>query len=237
MDFSMQETFSEIGKEGQEKLQSKTVSIVGLGGIGATVAQILVRNGINVRLVDKGRVLDKDVPRQTLYRISDITKFKAKQAKKNLEEINKDIKIRTFHEDLTENNVFLLDADIIIDASNNLKTSQIVNVFALEKKIPLIYTNYAGAKGHVLILDRSQSKKKGPCVECLLDKLKLPTTEKAGVYSPTTTLIASLVASAAMKNILGVGNTDKLLTIDEINTEIRHSTVEKNKKCPVCTGK
>lgn len=237
MDFTMQEIYKEIGLEGQKKLSSKTVTIVGLGGVGSTVVQILARNGINLRIIDKGRILERDLPRQTLFRLDDVTKFKAKQAKKILEEINNEIKVKVFHEDLHKDNIFLVESDLIVDLTNNLTTSSLINGFALEKRIPYIFANYAGDKGHVLIIDRDQCKKKGPCIECIKDKLKYESIDNIGIYSPITHMLAALVANAVFKNLLDIGNVTKLLSVDVMKTEVRHCTVERDKKCEVCLGK
>lgn len=228
MDYSITEKL--IGKENQELLKSKTVSIIGLSGIGITAAQILVRNGINVRIVDKERVYEKESPRYTVYIEEDINKFKAKQAKKRLEEITSDVKVKSFHEELTKDNVFLLEADVIIDASNNFKTSKIVNDFALSKEIPLVFANHAGRKGHVLVVDRKQHKK-GACVECLEEELDIGLIKENGAYGPTAMIVASLAANAAIKNLIGIKNVEQLLIIDALKTEVRHKNVEKKKSC------
>lgn len=236
MDFSLSERFDFIGKEGQQQLQGKTATIVGLGGLGSAVAQILVRSGINLRIIDKGRIQPEDVPRQSLYVAEDEKKFKAKQAKKRLEEINKRVNIKTFHEELVKENIFLLKADVIIDVSNDIKTSLLINKYALEKKIPLIVGNYSGDHGHLLIVERSQNKK-GPCVACLQKKLAQPPHKEVGVYPPTATFMASLVANATIKNLLNYENIHSILSVDLVLTEVRHRTIEKNKDCEYCKGK
>lgn len=237
MDFTMQELYKGVGEEGQKKLKNKTVTIIGLGGIGSTVLQILARNGVNLRIIDRGRILEKDLPRQTLFRLDDVTKFKAKQAKKILEELNNEINVKVFHEDLNKDNLFLIESDLIVDLTNNLSISVLINKFALEKRIPYIFANFAGDKGHLLIVDRAQSKKKGPCVDCIKDKLKFESLDDIGVYSPITHMVAALVANAVFKNLLDIGNITKLLSVDIMKTEIRHCTVERDKKCEVCLGK
>ncbi|MBN1175068.1 ThiF family adenylyltransferase [Candidatus Woesearchaeota archaeon] len=228
MDYSTTEIL--IGKEKQEMLKTKTVSIIGLSGIGVTAAQILVRNGVNLRIVDKERVYEKEAPRYTTYIEDDINKFKAKQAKKRLEEINSEVKVKSFHEELTKDNVFLLDADVIIDASNNFKTSKIVNNFALSKDIPLIFANHVGRKGHVLVVDRKQNKK-GACVECLEEELNIGSIKEDGAYGPTAMMVAALAANAAIKNLIGIENVEQLLVIDALKTEVRHKNVEKKRTC------
>lgn len=215
-----------IGAKGIKALSSKTVTIVGLGGIGTTLAQILVRNGINLRIVDKARVDEKDINRQTLYIADDKGKFKAKQAKKRLEEINGDIKIRMFHEDLVEDNIFLLESDLIIDTSNNMETSLLIDKFTIEKRIHFLFANYTGEKGHVLMM----KTKTGPRIKKLQDQLSFETIETKGVFSPITTLIASLLASETIKELVGIETETRLLTIDMLKTEIKHKTVTAKKK-------
>lgn len=228
MDFSMIKKI--IGQDKLSKLTSKTISIAGLGGVGSSVAQMLVRNGVNVRIIDKERVYEKEVPRQTLYISDDLNKFKAKQAKKRLEEINKEVKIKAFHEELTKDNIFLIEADLIIDATNDMETSLLINDFALRKGIPLIFTNHAGRKGHVMIVDRKQNKKSA-CVNCVQDELKLGNIETEGAYIAAVTMVAALATNAAMKNLVGRENIEQLLKIDSLKTEIRHKTIEKKRGC------
>ena len=231
MDMSIQERF--LGKEAIKKLQSKTVTILGLGGVGSTVAEILARNGVNLRIVDKDRIYEKDQPRQTLFTREDINKFKAKQGKKRLEDINQDVKIKTFHEELIKDNLLLLESDLIIDTSNNMNLTLLVNEFALSKKIPFIMANYSGSKGHVFTVDKIQHKKCA-CVNCLLDKIKLPPISKEGAYSPTAISVAGFVISAAIKNLVGIENIETLVTIDMLKMEVRRNKVEKVKTCTHC---
>ena len=234
MNSKLLEQCSIIGKEGFETLRGKTVSIIGLGGVGTTLTQILVRNGINIRVVDKERIYDSEMPRMTVFRNEDINKFKAKQMKKHLEEMSSEkVKIRTFHENLNESNVFLLDADLIIDASNNMITSSLVNKFAIEKGIPLLYCNYSGRKGNIIIIDKKQDPK-GPCIECITKDIDMPRFKEVGVFSPLTTFIAGLAASMVIKNLLGVENEHSLHQINIIKTRITHKKVTMDKKCPIC---
>lgn len=219
-----------------DELKNKTVAVVGLGGVGSTIIEMLARNNINLRIVDKERVYEEEVPRQTLYTKEDVSKFKAKQAKKRLEEITTDVKVKTFHEELHPENLFLVDADVIIDTSNNIKTSLLINQHALENKIPLITVNYAGTKGKMIVVDKKNNKK-GPCIGCLEESFDEGHLKKKGAYSPITTLMASLAANEAMKTLLHIENEKTLLKVDALKTEIRHSQVEKTKGCKYCKGK
>jgi len=229
------EQCSIIGKEGITQLKGKTVTIVGIGGVGTTLAQILARNGVSLRIVDKERIYDYEMPRMTVYTNEDIGKFKAKQVKKRLEGMTTGVKIKTFHEDLKEANLFLLDSDLIIDASNNLETSKLINKYVVEKKIPLLFCNYSGRKGNIIIIDKKNNSK-NPCIECIKDELVMPDFKEVGVYSPLTTFLAGLASSMIIKNLLGEENELDLHQINIIKTKITHKKVSLNKSCSICKG-
>lgn len=234
MDFTLQELYKEIGVEGQKKLCDRTVTIVGVGGIGSTIVQFLARNGVNLRIIDKGRILDKDMPRMSIFRIDDISKFKAKQVKKILEEINDKIKVRTFHEDLNEQNVFLTEADIIVDVSNEVKTNELVNKFASEKKIPYIMANYVGDEGNILISNVKGWKKKMACFNCIKEKVSLKPVVEAGIYSPITLILSSFVLDAITKILLEKEIENNFIKVNLMKNEIKFEKIEKDKKCELC---
>ncbi|MFT6699682.1 MAG: molybdopterin/thiamine biosynthesis adenylyltransferase, partial [Porticoccaceae bacterium] len=51
--FKRQITLSEIGKEGQQKLQNASVLVVGCGGLGSPIAVYLASSGIGkIHLID-----------------------------------------------------------------------------------------------------------------------------------------------------------------------------------------
>ena len=45
-----------IGKQAQKELSKKTVTIVGLGALGTNVSSLLVRAGINLKLIDFDKI-------------------------------------------------------------------------------------------------------------------------------------------------------------------------------------
>jgi len=189
--------FKEIGEKGQKLLETKIVTIAGLGSIGSTVAEMLSRSGISLRLIDKGRCLTDDLSSQSLYLEEDDTKFKAKQAKKYLDIINPGIKVRTFHEDLNKNNIFLIDADVVIDATGNTEASKLISEHTKKKKIPLIFTIASGSQGLVITSDKGINFDK---LKKITDKLK-PTNE-AGMINPTVHMAASIIVKKVFKILL-----------------------------------
>ena len=66
-----------IGKENVEKLNSKTVCVVGLGGVGGYSVETLVRNGIqNIIIVDFDKIDETNKNRQIIASDNTIDLYK-----------------------------------------------------------------------------------------------------------------------------------------------------------------
>lgn len=82
------------GEEKQQLLERATVLVAGIGGLGATVSQLLARAGIGkLYLVDDGLVDWPDLHRQLLYTEADIGQSKLDVARERLLQINSTVKI------------------------------------------------------------------------------------------------------------------------------------------------
>ncbi|MFH0869687.1 MAG: ThiF family adenylyltransferase [archaeon] len=211
--------FKEIGEKGQKVLESKTVAIVGLGNIGSTAATMLLRSGVSLRIIDKGRCESEDLATQCLYLEDDQDKFKAKQAKKRLEQINPHIKVRTFHEDINRSNVYLVDADVVIDATGNLETSKLISEQTKKKKIPLVFALASGSQGLVVASDRGINFDK---LKKIIGKMK-PVNE-VGVINPTVHMAAAIVVKKVFKALL-----KKPYHRDAIVFDVWNDTIKRHK--------
>lgn len=199
--------FKEIGEKGNEKLQGKKVTIAGTGGVGSIVTSILSREDFELRIIDKGRVEEADMNRMALFLEQDITKFKAKQAKQRVAAINPKLTVKSFHEELSETNVFLVKSDCVIDCTNNEESNRLIFQYCQKEKIPVIIASYAGSTAHLLVATKKLPKK------IFEEYEKMPTTEEEGAISPATYATASIAVAELFKIILRKG-TSKLITFD-----------------------
>ena len=95
--FSRQIVLKDIGILGQKKILSSRVLIVGAGGLGSPVAEFLSRAGIgSLGIVDDDKVSLSNLHRQSLYKSSDIGKFKVKIAKDKIKKINPNTKVAAY---------------------------------------------------------------------------------------------------------------------------------------------
>ncbi len=221
--YSVQELVKQIGERAGE-MRSKTITIVGLGGVGSVLAEMTARAGIGLRIIDKGRVLEEELQRQSLFLNEDVTKFKAKQAKKRLEAINPEAKVKAFHEELNQNTTYLLESDLVVDCSNDLKVSMLVDKYCSKKGIPMIYCYAAGTQGQVFVVYKKASLNE------ISDYVKNQRIREEGITAAAVHMGASIIASTAAKLLLDMPYEKNMVAYDAWDLTIDTKYVRKNKK-------
>ena len=93
--YSRQIILKDIGIIGQKKIINSKVLIVGAGGLGCPVADLLARSGIGLLgVIDFDKISLSNIHRQTLYTSKDIGKYKVNVLKKKLNQINREVEIK-----------------------------------------------------------------------------------------------------------------------------------------------
>ena len=146
------------GEERQQQLEAATVLIAGVGGLGATVSQLLTRAGIGkLYLVDDGVINWPDLNRQTLYNEIDIGQPKLAIAKQRLQQINSSVKIELLPKRIDHSFQVPADVSIIADCLDNYPSR-----FYLEAGLAtdsfLIHGGIEGDQGQVLNLQKGKSQ-------------------------------------------------------------------------------
>jgi molybdopterin-synthase adenylyltransferase len=197
---------SEIGIEGQRRLGESRTVVVGLGALGSSVANTLVRAGIgNVVLIDRDIVELHNLQRQILYTEEDINLPKAVAAAEILHRINSSVEIETHVKDLNVSNAekLLAGADVVLDGTDNLQTRFLVNDVCIKHRIPWIYAGAVGTSGMVMPILPGKS----PCFRCLVPSLPGPgllqTCDIAGVLNTIPSFIASVECTLAYQILTG----------------------------------
>ena len=92
--YSRQILLAPIGTAGQEKIKQARVLILGMGGLGCTVGQLLVSSGIGkIGIVDGDTIDLSNLQRQILFNPADVGKLKVEVAKARLAASNPDVEI------------------------------------------------------------------------------------------------------------------------------------------------
>tara|TARA_Y100000310_G_scaffold284091_1_gene306635 strand:- start:1903 stop:2868 length:966 start_codon:yes stop_codon:yes gene_type:complete len=234
--YSRQEIYPYIGKTGQKKLLNSRAAIIGVGAIGTQTASLLARAGIgNLILIDRDTIDLNNLQRQMLFTEQDVGKPKAIQAKKHLEKINSSIKISTYSEDLNNENISKLigKVDLILDCTDNLETRFLINDYSLKNNIPWTYS--AGIKSTAFLMNIIP--KETPCFSCIFKQpVSLETCQTSGVLNATTSLIASLQVSEAIKILLNKKYETSLIQINLEKNTFNKIKTKKRKDCTACKG-
>ena len=135
--YSRQIVLKNVGLSGQKKISSSKVFIVGAGGLGSPVVDLLCRAGVGeIGIIDHDKVSLSNLNRQTLFNSSDINKYKVQVLKQKLKKINPLVKINIFNKKIDKKNInyFISKYQIIVDASDNFETKFLLNKKSIEFK-------------------------------------------------------------------------------------------------------
>ena len=203
--WSRQTILPELGMDGQKKLMNASVGVVGLGGLGCPAAQSLVMAGIGkLILIDGDDVELSNLHRQALHGPDDIGKAKIISAKESLGKINAVTKIEIIDEYLDEQNGLDLirNCDLIIDATDNIKTRKLIDRFSKETNVPMIYGGLYRWEGQVAVLNADGS----PGYSDLFPDSSSSgdTCAEAGVLGMLPNIIGNIQALEAVKLIMGI---------------------------------
>lgn len=146
------------GIEKQRIIEQSCLLIAGVGGLGATVSQLLVRAGISrLYLVDDGCLDWPDLNRQTLYGEKDIGRAKLTLAKERLRQINSSTEIIELPGRIDDS--FRAPGDVagVADCLDNYQSR-----FALYRAVPkgtcFVHGGLNGDHGQVLTLIAGESQ-------------------------------------------------------------------------------
>ncbi|MEM4260325.1 MAG: HesA/MoeB/ThiF family protein [Candidatus Woesearchaeota archaeon] len=233
MRYIRQIVLKEIGKKGQEILRKKTISIVGVGGLGSVSAELLVRSGIGrIILIDHDSIEITNLQRQSLYSEKDIGERKVFAAKKRLSEINNEVEIIAQDTILTNKNIDIIHSDLVLDCTDNMATRYLINNYCSKHKIPWIHASAIRTIGNIKVFIPEKE-----CFECIYQNNKeVESCEENGILNMTVFGISSIQAIQAIKLLIGVSFEKKLLRLDVWNNTITKISVKKRKNCDNCNG-
>ena len=235
--YSRQIILKNIGTFGQKKILNSKVLIVGAGGLGCPVADLLARSGVGeIGIIDYDKVSLSNIHRQTLYTTKDVNKYKVNVVKKRLNLINKDIKINTYNKKASEKNLnnLIKKYNIIVDGSDNFKTKFLLNKFSFKLKKILVVGAISKFDGHIFTFDFNS--KKSPCLKCFYQSEPsddILNCETEGILGSTANIVGAIQVNEIIKKILNIGKDLKssILILDLLNLNFRKVLFKKRKNC------
>ena len=123
-------------------LREKRVLVVGCGGLGGHLIDLLARIGVGHLRVADGDVFElSNLNRQLLSSVPLLGINKAKAAADHVARVNPDVTVEAVETYLTESNVsdLLADCDVVLDALDNIPSRKLLAAACEKENIPYIY--------------------------------------------------------------------------------------------------
>lgn len=136
-----------IGEDGLARLAACRVTVVGLGGVGGYVVEVLARSGVGaLTLIDGDKVEESNLNRQIAALRKDIGRYKAEVLAERVEQINARCKVNAVCEMLTESNCSALvdGSSYVADAIDSLAAKAALAVYCTGKGLPIVSAMGAG---------------------------------------------------------------------------------------------
>lgn len=131
-----------INEEDMKKIKNTNILLVGIGGVGCSCLEALVRLGYNnITIIDNDTFDESNLNRQLYSNQNNIGEFKVLEAQKRAKSTNPNILLKTHQMFLNESNIDEIDInnyDYIIDACDSVNTKLLLIKYALNNNISII---------------------------------------------------------------------------------------------------
>ncbi len=209
-----------LSPDENKRLRSFRVAVVGCGGLGGYIIEMLARLGIGHLTLIDGDVFEvSNLNRQLFSTPDNLGQSKSAVAKERVQLINPDIRVKAQQTMLSEENAraLLQDHDLVCDALDNIGSRRVVEKCASELEIPMVFGAIAGWYAQIGSIMPG---------ETLLDKIYPEDINKGaethlGNPSFTPALAASIQVAEVVKILLGKEGVlkNRLLVINTLEHE------------------
>lgn len=209
-----------LSLEENEKLKEYKVCVIGCGGLGGYVIEMLGRLGIGfITAVDGDEFEASNLNRQLFANEEVLGKSKATTAKERMAIVNSLIHVNAITSRLTSENSeeILTGHDIVVDALDNIESRFVLQEACEKLKIPMVHGAIAGWYGQITTIFPGDNT-----LQKIYTKKDMKGVEKElGNPSFTPALVASIQVSEVVKLLIGRGELlrNKILFINTLDTD------------------
>lgn len=214
------------------------VLVVGLGGLGCPVLEVLAESGVrDFTLLDDDVVSLSNLHRQTLYSERDVGEKKAFVARAALEA--QGANVRVLDDRLLPENALdvMREHALVVEGADNLPTKFLAVDAARLSGVPLVSGGAVRFSGWAMATLPSRN---APCMRCVFEDIpndRVETCAEAGVLGPVVGVVGAAMASLALRvlahDALVAG---ELVSYDALRGTLRTTRIERRADCALCTG-
>ena len=226
----------EVGAQGQQKLKSARVLIIGAGGLGSPMLLYLAAAGVGaIGIVDDDVVAVDNLQRQIAHGTDDAGRAKVDSAAETVRRLNPLVSVERHQFRIDASNAAELIAlyDIVADGSDNFATRYLIADACYFARKPLVYAALGSLDGYVSVFRPYEKTADGapyPTLRCLFPEAPpaglVANCSEVGVLGPVAGVIGALQATEVVKELLGLGDSlaGRLLIYDALAS--RFETIE-----------
>ncbi|MEM1558313.1 MAG: HesA/MoeB/ThiF family protein [Thermoproteota archaeon] len=235
--YSRQIVLNDIGYEGQKRIRSGRVCVIGIGGLGSTIVTQLAGMGIGfLRIVDHDVVERANLHRQSIFSIDSLGMPKVEAAENRIRKINPDVDVEALPLSVNDYNVksIVEDVDIVLDGLDSLRVRRIVNRACIELRKPYVFGSAIEMFGNASTIIPGET----PCLDCFLPRQEPSATcATVGIHPSLVSIIASIEVSEAIKIITGKEPAfkNRLLFLDLRNMLFETVEIKRSDSCETCS--
>ena len=216
----------DVGLEGQKRLKSSRVLVIGAGGLGSPVLLYLAAAGVGtLGIIDFDIVDESNLQRQIIHGQSDIGRFKSKSARDAINELNPYVNVQLHTERLEATNAMEIISgyDLVIDGTDNFATRYLVNDACVLAGKPYVWGSIFRFEGQASVFWENAPDGCGLNYRDLYPEPPpsemAPSCAEGGVLGILCASIGAIMATEAIKLITGLGETllGRLMVYDALD--------------------
>ncbi len=228
-----------VGVEGQIKIMEGKVMIIGAGGLGSPIALYLTAAGVGeIGIVDSDKVDLSNLQRQIIHFTNDVGVPKVESARKKMNDLNPDVKVKTYQEFIRADNArdLIRDYDFVIDGTDNFAAKFLINDAAVMENTPYSHGGILRFDGQTMTIVPGQSA----CYRCVFKEPPppdaVPTCSQAGVLGAIAGMLGTIQATETLKFLTGASEllTNRLLIFDALKMRFKEVKIKGRTSCEIC---
>jgi adenylyltransferase/sulfurtransferase len=235
--YRRQLSLPKIGREGQLRLLSSRVLIVGAGGLGSAAALYLAAAGVGrLDIVDFDEVELSNLQRQIIHSTESLGRPKALSAQERIRQLNPDVQVTPIQEQLDAQNAggLIGACDAVVDCPDNNATRRLINETCVRFGKPHVYGAVQECAGQASVFLPGA----GPCYRCLFPdpEPEDSSLDRPGILGVTAGVIGLIQATETIKLLLGQGDSlvGRLLLFEAWPMNFREVKIKRRPDCAVC---
>ena len=233
----------EVGGQGQQKLLSSRVLIVGAGGLGAPIIEYLAAAGVGtIGVADDDTVSLSNLQRQVIFATRDVGQTKTSAARAFVARQNPDVKVIEHSVRISDSNAesIIADYDLVVEGVDNFTARYALNRACIAKKKTLVSAAVGRFDGQLTTFKPWNEPGILPCYRCLVPEEPPRESQvncaEEGVLGAVTGVMGSLAAMEVLKELLGISDSlaGRLMIYDGLGGSFRTISLPADPACVDC---